>query len=54
MHISDYLVYLWLIPVSLQIIVPLAILCGWTVLKLPLLFVSSKSSMSNTEPDFAN
>ena len=39
MHFSDYLVYLWLIPITLQILVPLAILCGWTIIELPLLSV---------------
>ncbi len=35
MEISNYIVYLWLFPVVLQIILPLVTLCGWMVMKLP-------------------
>ncbi len=39
MMISDYIVYLWMFPVVLQILLPLVILCGWMVTKpLVLLF----------------
>jgi len=47
MHFSDYIVYLWMIPVASQILVPLVILCGWTVSKLPALLSGSKASMGS-------
>jgi len=53
MHIGDYFVYFWLIPVFSQIIIPLLMLCGWTVLKLPSLVASSKATVNNAEPSFA-
>ena len=31
MNISEYIVYLWLLPVAVQIVLPLVILCGWAV-----------------------
>jgi len=54
MDFGNFAVVLWLIPVTFQIIIPLVILCGWTVLKLPSLFASSKSTVSNAEPSFAS
>ena len=49
MHFSDYLVYLWLIPITLQILLPLVILCGWTIIKLPSLLFGSKDLMRSAD-----
>lgn len=55
MNISDYLVYLWMLPVVLQIILPFVILCGWLVMKLPaLLFGFKKPTKYKIEPEFAS
>ncbi len=55
MKISDYLVYLWILPVVLQIILPLVILCGWLVIKLPaLLFGFKKPTTYRGKPEFAS
>jgi hypothetical protein len=37
------------LPVTLHIIIPLALLCGWTVVKLPLLFVIREARQSYPE-----
>ena len=39
MNPLDYLILLLFFPVVLQIILPLMVLCGWTVIKLPALFI---------------
>ncbi len=53
MNFGDYAVYLWLIPVVFQIFLPLVLLCGWMVIKLPFLLFGSKSSEPKLEPSFA-
>ena len=53
MDFGDLAVSLWLIPVALQIFIPLALLCGWLVIKLPLLLLGRKASVGNIEPSFA-
>ena len=53
MNFGDYAVSLWLLPVAFQIVLPLIILCGWAVLKLPALLFGAKGSMSRVEPSFA-
>jgi hypothetical protein len=35
MNFSDYIVYLWLFPFTAQILLPLLVLGGWSLLKLP-------------------
>jgi len=37
MNISGYIVYLWMFPVIFQILLPMIILLGWMVNKLPAL-----------------
>ena len=54
MNISDFIVYLWLFPVVLQILLPLAVLCGWTVIKLPVLLIGNKRPAHKAAPIFAN
>jgi len=39
MNPIDYLILLLFFPVVLQIILPLTVLCGWAVIKLPALFI---------------
>lgn len=34
MILGDVIVYFWLLPLTLEILLPLAILCGWAVIKL--------------------
>jgi len=53
MNFGDFAVSLWLIPVAVQILLPLVILCGWMVFKIPFLLFGAKPSMSNVEPSFA-
>ena len=36
---SEFIVLLLFFPVILHIILPLMVLCGWTVIKLPALFI---------------
>ena len=53
MSLSESLVLLLFLTVSLQIILPLAVLCVWTVFKLPLLFVSREARQSYPKADAA-
>ena len=53
MSLSEYLVLLLFLPVSLQIILPLVILCVWTVIKLPLLFVLREARQSYPKAEAA-
>lgn len=53
MSLSEYLVLLLFLPVSLQIILPLVILCVWTVIKLPLLFVIREARPSYPKAEAA-
>lgn len=41
MNFGDHIVYIWLLPVALQIFLPLVIFCGWAVLKLSALLFGS-------------
>ena len=50
MKISDYIVYLWMFPVVLQILLPLVILCGWMVTKPLVLLFGSRGLNSRYEP----
>ena len=50
MNISDYIVYLWLIPITLQIVVPLAMLAGWGVGRLVSLFKPEFKANINPSP----
>lgn len=55
MSLSEFLVLLLFFPVVLQIILPLMVLCGWTVIKLPVFFVmrEAKQSFSKADPAIA-
>lgn len=53
MSLSEYLVLLLFLPVSLQIILPLVILCAWTVIKLPLSFVAREARQSYPKAEAA-
>ena len=53
MNFGDYTLYLWLFPVAFQILLPLVVLCGWTVFKIPSLLFGLLASKSNVEPAFA-
>lgn len=45
MSASDVALYAWLFPVVVQIVLPLVVLLGWMVIKLPLsLFSRDKST----------
>lgn len=35
MKISEFVVYLWMVPLMLQILFPLVVLCAWVVIKIP-------------------
>ena len=49
MNISDYIVYLWLLPVAVQIVLPLAILCGWSICRLfSRMLLSGKAAIEPT------
>lgn len=50
MNASDYIAYLWLIPVVLQIILPIIILCGWSLTKLPALLFGDSRPELNVSP----
>lgn len=53
MNLTDYVVFFWLLPVVLCIILPLLILCGWFVVKLPSLLFGIKKPRIDKEPIFA-
>jgi len=47
-NISDYIVYVWLLPVVAQIILPLGILAAWLVMKpFVLIFRKEATTVSN-------
>ena len=50
MNFGDYIAYLWLVPVLSQIILPIVILFGWSVGKLPALFVWVSKEGVNAAP----
>jgi hypothetical protein len=50
MNIGNSVVYFWLLPVAFQIVLPLAMLCGWMVLRLATTLFGSKAPRSNVEP----
>lgn len=39
MDVGDFALYAWLFPVVFQIVLPLAVFCGWTVIRIPLLLL---------------
>ncbi len=50
--ISDGLVvYFWLLPVILQLCIPIVIMCIWMVIKLPILFVMREAKQSQHKPE---
>ena len=53
MNLSEYLVLLLFFPVILQIILPLAVLCGWMVIKLPVAFVMREARQSHSRAEHA-
>jgi len=53
MNFGDLAVSLWLIPVALQIFIPLVLLCGWMVIKIPYVLFGKKTPEGNIEPSFA-
>ncbi len=53
MNFGDFAVSLWLIPVALQIFLPLVLFCGWQVIKFSLSLFGTKTSMGKIEPSFA-
>lgn len=44
MNPADLALYAWLFPVVLQIVLPLLVLSGWLVLKLPLMLLSGHTA----------
>ncbi len=50
---SDYAVYFWMIPLVFQIVLPLIILCGWGLLKLPSLIFGRKEHAVALNPALA-
>ena len=53
MNLADYVVFFWLLPVVLLIILPLLTLCGWGVAKLPKLLFGNTKPEIKTKPVFA-
>ena len=54
MGISDVVLYAWLYPVVIQIVLPLAVLFGWMVIKLPLSLLGREKSTTLAEQAFAS
>jgi len=47
-NISDYIVYVWLLPVVAQIVLPLCILAAWLIMKpFALIFRKEQTTVSN-------
>ena len=46
-NISDYIVYIWLIPVVLTIVIPLVLAAVWVPVKIVRSFVSAARSRSS-------
>ena len=53
MNPSEYLVLVLFLPVTLQIILPMAVLCVWTVIKLPVSFVIREARQSYPKAEAA-
>lgn len=51
MKISDYIVYLWMFPVVLQVLLPLVLLGGWMVTKPLVLMFGSREPKASYESD---
>ena len=47
---ADFIVYLWIVPVLFQIIVPILVFCGYLLVKFPALVLGSKSPVFRSEP----
>ena len=46
-NISDFIVYVWLVPVATQIILPLAVLASWLAIKpVSRMFLGERSAAS--------
>jgi hypothetical protein len=52
--ISDNIVYIWLVPVVLQIVLPLAMLAVWSIKKVIALFSIKKEETAQRMRHFAN
>ena len=50
MNFGDYIAYLWLVPVLFQIDLPIVILFGWSVVKLPSFLVGISKEGVNFSP----
>ena len=53
MDVGDFALYAWLFPVVVQIALPLAVLLGWMVIKLPLSLLGREKSTTLAEQAFA-
>ncbi len=51
---ADFAPYVWLFPVVLQIVLPLVVLSGWLVLKLPLLLFGRRAAGTEDTKVFAS
>ena len=54
MRPSEYLILLLFFPVVLQIILPLVVLCGWMVIKLPLMLLGRDDPTTLAEEGLAS
>lgn len=50
MDLGDYIAYLWLVPVLFQVVLPIVILFGWSVVKLLSFFVGVSKEGVNAVP----
>ena len=52
MGVSDFVVYVWLFPVAVQIVLPLIILVGSMVIKLPMSLLSREKTINIADQAF--
>lgn len=54
MDVSNFAFYVWLLPVVLQIVLPLTLFLGWAVIKMPMLVLGKSKSEIHAEPALAS
>ena len=54
MDVGDFAFYVWLLPVVLQIVLPLTLFLGWVVIKMPMLVLGKAKSEIHAEPALAS
>ena len=48
---NEYLLFIWLFPLAFEIVLPLIILCSWSLYKLPNLIFKVLGLSSNPKPE---